>query len=326
MRKLVAICLALIWCVIPVLADSIITRGADIIECKVTQVGDNSVKYRKTGEKFDREISRGDVFKIKYDNGEEELIQPVAAPQSQSRPQGSGVSPYATYRNTETEPDWSAFPPASRQYKTGDWYSENGVEGIVIWTTPDGRHGRIINKRKFNDSKLRAPVPFFKGAAYFPLGMSDRSNGYANHLALTQFVDSHPEYGPEMFPVLAILEDLGSGWYLPSIMELEYFYRLRDTEVVYAGENAKFNGKRVKWHKILNDVSKSHGGQKHDNVYLISSTEVYSEGGASATFETLYGDPKNPQFALLKFDELTEPYEKPFVRTRGLPFYAFHLF
>lgn len=322
MRKLVAICLALIWCVLPVLADSIITRGADIIECKVTQVGDNSVKYCKTGEKFDREISRGDVFKIKYDNGEEELIPAAAAaPQSQSRPQGYGGSPYAPYRNTETEPDWSAFPPASRQYKTGDWYSENGVEGIVIWTTPDGRHGRIINKRKFT-----RPYAFFSGPLNVPLGMTDKSNGYANMKALDGFMRANPGFGPDMFAVAQVLWKLGPGWYLPSINELDYFFRLRDTEVAYTGENEKFNGKTVKWHKIIDNTSKAHGGDKLNNDYVLSSTEIYSPGGASASYEALFGDPHLPQFALLKMQMTKNDRIKPIVRHKGLPFYAFHLF
>lgn len=330
MGRIATLALSL-WCVSAALADSIITRSADIIECKVTQVGDAVVKYRKAGENFDREISRGDVFKVKYDNGEEECFP--AAGQYDNAPvarQAAGmqnrVAP-RSYVNTETEPDWSAFPPASRQYHVGDWYSENGVEGIVIWTTPDGRHGRIINKKKFNDSKMRAPSPFFKGKTDFALGMTDRSNGYANLLAMNKFIASYPGNVADDFPITRIISTLGPGWYLPSIMEIEYFDRLRDTEVVYAGENQKFAGKRVKWHKIIDNVSKAHGGDKLNYAYLLSSTEVYAAGGASATFETLYGDPKDPQFALLKFDGVIEGSNvKPYLRNRGLPFLAFHLF
>lgn len=327
--KIVLIVLS--WCYVSVaLADSIITRSADIIECRVTQVGDDVVKYRKAEETFDREISRGDVFKIKYDNGEEECF-PMSQ-QYNNTPaarQSVSIQPYGAsqrYVNAETEPDWSAFPPASRQYHIGDWYSENGIEGIVVWTTPDGRHGRIVNKKKFNDSKMRAPAPFFRGQAGFALYMRDKSNGYANMKALNKFVEAHPEYEVDGVPIWAMLKKLGPGWYLPSIMEIEYFNRLRDTEVVYAGENQKFTGKRVKWHKVIDHVAKAHGGDKLNYVYLLSSTEVYSPGGASATFETLYGDPKDPQFALLKFDGVADDPVRPFVRTKGLPFIAFHLF
>lgn len=85
-------------------ADQIVTREADIIDCKVTAIDESMVKYRKPDEKFDREINRGDVFKIRYDNGEEEIftgntaVTPASQPTSQSR---SG----AQYQNTETHPD-----------------------------------------------------------------------------------------------------------------------------------------------------------------------------------------------------------------------------
>lgn len=305
-------------------ADRLVTRAADIIECKVTAVDETTVKYRKPGESFDREISRGDIFKIKYDNGEEETFPALSASTPTSPADRAAYGPQ--YRNTETEPDWNAFPPAGRRYHIGDWYSENGVEGIVIWTTSDGRHGRILNKRKFNTSMFSKPSPFFTGPADIPLGMSDTANGYANMLALSRFIADNPQYGNAMFPIRDMLAALGQGWYLPSAKELEYLEKLRESEVAYSGENTKFNGKTVKWHKILNHVSKSHGGDKHDDYYRLSSTEVYSPGGASATFEALYGDPQAPQFALLKVTSEAAERTKPFIRTRGLPFYAFHLF
>lgn len=117
MRWIVTLVFAL-WCVSAALADSIITRSADIIECKVTQVGDAVVTYRKAGESFDREINRGDVFKVKYDNGEEECFPAARQHDNASvARQGTGtqdrVAP-RSYANTQTEPDWSAFPPASR--------------------------------------------------------------------------------------------------------------------------------------------------------------------------------------------------------------------
>lgn len=323
--KRIPITMLLCLCgLVAALADQVVTRDADIIECEVTSIDDTFVRYRKAGERFDREIKRGDVFKIKYDNGEEEMFCTEA-----SSPLASGglaVASGSSHSNTETEPDWNAFPPASRQYHIGDWYSENGVEGIVIWTTPDGRHGRILHKKKFNTSKFHKPAPFFSGPADIPLGMGDTANGHANLLALRRFIGSNPQYTPEMFPINQILEQLGNGWYLPAIRELEYLEHLRDSYVTYSGENSQFNGKTVKWHKILNHVSKSHGGDKHDDYYRLSSTEVYSSGGASATFETLYGDPQSPQFALLKRALDGDGQQKPFTRTRGLPFFAFHLF
>lgn len=60
----------------------------------------------------------------------------------------------------------------------------------------------------------------------------------------------------------------------------------------------------------------------------MSSTEVYSQGGASAPFRVLYGDTDKPQYAVLKYDvEITGLVIKPVVRNEGkVPFYAFHIF
>ncbi len=326
MKRIVSLALGLIMGCVWSMADNIITRDAEIIECKVTQIEEYVVKYRKSGENFEREIERAKIFKIKYDNGEEERFEaPVTQTANTKTISKDEKSPYTT-----SEPDWASMPAASRQYQIGDWYSENGVEGIVIWTTPDGRHGRLIHPKIFNDltKKFRNPKPFFKGPVNIPLGMTDASNGYANMLALRKFMVENPQYAPEMYPVYAILQEIGEGWYLPSVLELQYFYQLRQKEVAYSGEHKKFNGQVVKWHKVLNHVSKSHKGGKHDYCVVLSSTEFYSPGGASVTAEKFFGDPKNPQYTLLKYEDspLKNPPYLPYVRTMGLPFYAFHLF
>jgi len=301
-------------------ADIIVTRLAESIDCKVVAIDDAVVKYRKTGEKFDREIPLADVFKVKYDNGDEDnFAHRTSSPSSVKDLRMESVV------NTSTEPDWASLPEVSRRYQIGDWYSENGVEGIVIWTTPDGRHGRIINKEKFNNSKSRYPKAFFTGPTDICLGMTDMTNGYANMLSLKRFIRENPQYTPDMFPIQQIIDGLGDGWYLPAIKEIEYFYNLRENKVVYSGDNPEFKGKTVLWGKIFNSVSKKHGGVKHNEHYSLSSTETYSQGGATAMFETLYGDPQSPQYALYRLEHKAST--KPVIRNKGkFPFYAFHLF
>lgn len=144
MKRSVLLILALLTCC-GAFADKIITTAADIIECTVSEIGDDVVKYRKPDETFIREIARANVFKIKYDNGSEDVLKGdsrIATEQSapESAQQAGLVS---------TLPNWSSFTPAPRDYHIGDWYSENGVEGVVIYTTDDFRHGIIINKKKF---------------------------------------------------------------------------------------------------------------------------------------------------------------------------------
>lgn len=323
MNKIIVL-LSCLGCAFPSFADLIVTRSSANIDCKVLTVNDNLITYRISGETFDRELPISDVFKIKYDNGEEDNFANTFV---KTEPSGEMLSSeIGRYINIETEPDWSVLPPAQRKYQIGDWYDENGVEGIVIWTTPDGLHGRIVHKDKWNVAALfKKPVAFFTGPTDVCLGMPDLTNGYANMLALKDFMIRNPQYTMEMFPVQEILSQLGDGWYLPSIKELEYFYILRNTNVAYNGSNPKFCGKTVPWHKIINSVSKEHGGKKHDEYCQLSSTETFCQNPASGIFKPGYGYPTSQQFALFKFTEGEEC--KPIVRNKGyIPFYAFHLF
>ena len=142
MKRSVLLILALLTCC-GAFADKIITTAADIIECTVSEIGDDVVKYRKPDETFVREIARTKVFKIKYDSGSEDVLKGdsrIATEQSAPEPaQQSGL--------VSTEPNWSTFAPAPRDYHIGDCIVRT-VEG-VIYTTDDFRHGIIINKKKF---------------------------------------------------------------------------------------------------------------------------------------------------------------------------------
>lgn len=323
MKRFIVTGLYAALCLCSALADNIITRSADTIECTVTHIDDNKVTYRRPGENFDRQLNLSDVFKIKYDNGTEDIFAKSAATPADTPPAQAA----SAIDLVDTEPDWDSMKPASKVYRIGDWYSENGVEGIVIWTTPDGLHGRIINTQVLNSKTFKRPKPIFTGPVDVALGMNDRSNGYANWCSLKKFMAENQQFTPEMFPLYQLVNDLGEGWYVPSIKELAYYNQLRETQVAYSGMHIKFNGKTVKWGKIFNHVSKSHKGQSLDKFITLSSTEFYSPGGASRTFSVLYGDPDEAQYVLTKYQTDSEDPFKATVRNIGYyPNYAFHLF
>lgn len=311
MKRITLFVIVTIFCLHVSFADQIILRSADIIDGTVTMVGDEIVKYQKPGETFEREIAISNLFKIKYGNGEETVFIKHKTKQNNTSPQNVLV---------QTDPDWNAMPPASRVYHVGDWYSENGVEGVVIWTTQDGRHGKIVYPKTLNNERSA----YFIGPMNVPFGMNDLSNGYANHQAVLQFILDNPQYSISMFPILEILLKIGDGWYLPAILELEYYEKLRDNKIEYMGENKEYNGKTVKWGKIIDSTAKAYGGEKVFDYYYLSSTEGYSMGGSSGTLEALLGEPQEPQFALYK----REHHGKSIlcVRSNGLTCIAFHLF
>lgn len=294
MKRIILSAIIALSCIQIVFADKIILRNSEILEGTITLISDEIVKYKKPGEKFDRDIAISEIFKIKYNNGEEEVFK---ATQTSSPIQSASPN---EYKLVQTEPDWNSMPPASKVYQIGDWYSENGVEGVVIWTTKDGLHGRIIYPKKFYTIS-NMPKPFFTGPIDIAIGMNDTSNGYANLLAVLNFIEKNPQYPLSMFPIVEDLLKAGVGWYLPSIQEIEYFEMLCRQEVTVAQQGHKYYGKTIKWSKLINHTLKAHGGDKlNTEAYTISSTEAYCNGGASQGQELLYGDPVNPQFAFYK--------------------------
>lgn len=301
-------------------ADKIITRKADIIDCKVNKISDTAIKYRIFGEQFECEINKNDVFKIKYDNGEEEsFTQSMSIAQNStilSRPQ------IEKYPGISTTFDWNSLPPTTQRYNIGDWFSERGIEGVVIYTTNDGRHGFVINTKTIK-SRIKQ-FPWFTGPTNFPLGMNDTNNGYANLQVYKEFIRNHSEYGPEMFPMMERLKsEFENGWFVPSVNEAKYYMDLCDKRILYKGNNPKFKGKATNWGKIFKSVSKSHGGDSLNEYILMTSTELYSEGGASVTFEKMYGDPHLPQYAFYKVEyKLNELVLIPTIRNK----YSFFIF
>lgn len=317
-------------------ADTIVTTAADLIDCQILLIRDNSVVYRKPGESFDREMERSKILKVKYDNGTEEILRTTpTAPLKGSDTRnpipvrvynGTDITYSGNTSDYETEPDWSQLPTPSRRYEIGDWYEENGIAGIVIWTTPDGLHGRILYPRIFEPKKI-----FFSGPGKEYMGMADYANGYANWQALKQFIATHPQYPEDSYPVYQLVESINGNWYIPAFKEQVYLDELFETKVPYNGPVEKFKGKNVKWIKVFNELAKSKNGKKLDNYALsITSTEAWDEGGASKMFESMYGDCYDPQFGLLKDWKNLEnekivgkPTNKRF---KYIKYYLFHLF
>lgn len=325
MKKLLILFLIETICFLSGYADQIILKNTEIIECKVSVVDELSIKYRKNGEKFDREIIKSDVFKVKYENGDEDFFgsQPVHNNSTETNLANTAAN---TYEHVETEPEWNALPESSKVYHIGDWYCENGVEGVVIWTTPDGKHGRILHKNKWNNLALKNPPAFFTGPTNISLGMNDSANGLANMNALKSFMEKNPQYTSDMFPTPQIIFNLGEGWYIPSIKELIYLLWLRKNDIAYSGDNPDYRGKKMKGAKLINSVLKKHGGKSHNDDEMLSSTESFSEGNGSSIGRLLEGTPETSQFTLLRIEGKNV---KEFIRNkRGYAYsvYAFHLF
>ena len=97
-----------------------------------------------------------------------------------------------------------------KTYKVGDLYDENGKKGVVFEISADGKHGKIVSliegseKWSKDDSKV---------------GCYNWQDGYANMHKIQEI----PQW-QEKFPAFAWCANLGEGWYLPAIKELETIF------------------------------------------------------------------------------------------------------
>ena len=107
-----------------------------------------------------------------------------------------------------------ALPETSAPYKVGDYYNENGKQGVVFEVWDNGRHGKIV-------SLDRAELQWCTDKQYdkeIELGLTNRSDGKVNTDKVMQRSDS------DQYPAFVWCRKKGADWYLPAINELKTIY------------------------------------------------------------------------------------------------------
>ena len=103
--------------------DVILLRNADEIKARVTEITETDVLCKMWDDPAKMlRIARAEVFSITYANGEREL--------------------FAEEKSAAADYPW---PAVTRSYRPGDLFDEDGVRGVVISTTDEGRHGLILS-------------------------------------------------------------------------------------------------------------------------------------------------------------------------------------
>ena len=100
--------------------------------------------------------------------------------------------------------------PAGRSYKVGDYYNENGKEGVVFWVDATGRHGKIV-------SLDYAKLPWCTKVQYdrkIFIGAGSSTEVKLN----TDIVMARADR--EEYPAFMWCREKGADWYLPSKEEL----------------------------------------------------------------------------------------------------------
>ena len=109
----------------------------------------------------------------------------------------------------------SAKGITSAPYKVGDYYNDGTKEGVVFEVAADGKHGKIVSMtQSTNELEWSSDGAERKRL----IGADSRSDGAYNMARVKAIANWQEKY-----PAFKWCADLGEGWYLPSIEELQKF-------------------------------------------------------------------------------------------------------
>ena len=121
--------------------------------------------------------------------------------------------------NRVVEPNFRDRKPTKAPYKVGDYYNENGKEGVVFEVGANGYSGKIVALNKIKSTSWCSDDKKCKKI----VGASSRSDGEENMRAVQQ-----QKKWQEYYPAFAACADLGSGWYIPAINELNAIFAVKN--------------------------------------------------------------------------------------------------
>ena len=110
--------------------------------------------------------------------------------------------------------NWQQSISGVKTYKVGDYYNENGKQGVVIEVRDGGSHGKIV-------SMTQTELPWSdKSGQRQIIGANSNINGAYNMSIITAI----PKW-EEKYHAFKWCADLGEDWYLPTTEDLLTIYR-----------------------------------------------------------------------------------------------------
>ena len=156
------------------------------------------------------------------------------------------VSVVSTLVGVVPEPKDTKQPTLTKTYQVGDYYNENGKEGVVFEVSADGKHGKIVSMMQ---STNRLQWSSDEAEQKRLIGADSKTDG-AYNMAKVKAVANWQE----KYPAFKWCADLGEGWYLPSIEELKKFsldnaiYDAVNRTLTSKGGVKLYNRGKLKWY------------------------------------------------------------------------------
>lgn len=249
--------------------DLIVKIDATHIKAKVEEITSDAVRYKRfsnpDGPTYVLPVAEIDY--ICYANGEIDRFKksasdkiPTSATEAQPVTALQPATP-AEQKTTSVPAQTSAAGEyVLRRYNIGEYYSHDGVEGIICSVTEDGLHGTVISLDEIYLSWSEFRKPDLR-----TIGANNRSDGRVNMEIVAAYIAAN-NLKWEDFPAFKWCREKGEGWYLPSI-----------DEVLTLGNNYN-GGTRLQVNRQMrnkfNETAVAHGGKRMNRiVFYFSSTE-----------------------------------------------------
>ena len=159
------------------------------------------------------------------------------------------------------------------KYKVGDYYCQNGKEGIVFEVDDiTQRHGKIVGL-KHSDKELTWCIKeeYEKGIA---TGATDRFHGMHNQQAIERIANWREKY-----PAFAWCAEQGEDWYLPAIEELK---TLLSNKTVYEAVNHALARHGIKMFNI-GDLDTWYWSSTEDSIWRSWFVGMFKRIGDTGT-------------------------------------------
>lgn len=191
--------------------------------------------------------------------------------------------------------DASFTSTAANTYRVGEVYEENGKPaGVVVEVSSTGRYAKIASLTEY-----KAKWDAAGNDAATATGAASTTDGVANSTIIRNV-----EGYAEKYPVFGVLEDLGDGWYIPALEELELLYgAMSQANEHLAAEGATKIERSVYWSSTEMGNSSAYGYLMKDTTLQVEENE--GGGEVFLTGGQLFEAGKQDEYAVRAFKQLT---------------------